>query len=94
MPLGFHFSYWKLSEDNKLSCVSKVVDSFAAYETKYISNTSNVHVVHSLDSFYSDPRNRRIKMAHAVWLVVNGLAGMPPNELDRMIENWRKNTTE
>jgi hypothetical protein len=22
------------------------------------------------------------------------LAGMPPNELERMIEKWRKNTTE
>jgi len=30
----------------------------------------------------------------ALLSAVNGLAGMPPNELDRMIEKWRKNTTE
>jgi len=71
-PYRTAFSYWKLNEDDKLSCVGKVVDSFAAYEKKYISNTFNVQVVDSLDSFYSDPRNRRIKMAHAVSLVVNG----------------------
>jgi hypothetical protein len=48
-------------------------------------------LVDGLDSFYGDFRNRRILVYSAVWLVLNEIAGTPQDELDKMIQSWRKN---
>ncbi len=93
MDLGNRFSYWDLlKEDTMKSCLSRVSTSFSTYEQKYMGNTTNSQLVDGLDSFYSDYRNRRIVLPSAVWLVVNGIAGMPQKDLDKMIESWRKNS--
>jgi hypothetical protein len=42
--------------------------------------------------FYKDYRNRKIRIYDAVWLVLNSIAGKPQDELDKMIESFRKNT--
>jgi hypothetical protein len=94
MPLGYHFAYWKFDENDKSTCLGKVVESFATYESKYIASTSNAQLVYNLNSFYSDVRNRRVRTAYAVWIVVNRIAGMPQKDLDRMIESWRDNATD
>ena len=94
MPLGYHFAYWRFDENDKSACLDKVVESFATYESKYISGTSNAQLIYNLNSFYSDARNRRIRTAYAVWIVINGIAGMPQKDLDRMIESWRDNATD
>jgi hypothetical protein len=44
-----------------------------------------------LDVFYSDYQNRRIKVYGAVWLVLNQISGKPEPEMQKLIENWRKN---
>lgn len=94
MDLGKQFSYWGLKDDPQKSCAGKVLDSFSDYKKKYFSNVTNIQLADGLDAFYEDYRNRRILVSDAVWLVVNSIAGTPQKDLDRMIENWRKNVTE
>ncbi len=94
MRLGYNFSYWEFAQDDaahgNADCVSKVGKSYNSLNDKYFSNVTNDQIVDGLDVFYSDYRNRRIKIADAVWLVVNEMAGTPRKELDKLIESWRK----
>jgi hypothetical protein len=93
MDLGYNFSYWSFVKDKEMNaCMGKVVQSYGDYSSKYFKNVTNVQLVDGLDSFYTDFRNRSIRVADAVWLVVNGIAGTPQERLDSMIENWRRNT--
>ena len=74
--------------------MTKVANSYDSYMRKYLSNVTNGQLVDGLDKFYSDFRNRRIKVNDAVWLVLNQVAGEPEAEMEKMIENWRKNTVK
>jgi len=38
-----------------------------------------------------DLRNLRILIPDAVWLVVNSIAGMPEEDFEKMVEDWRQN---
>jgi hypothetical protein len=91
--LGYNFSYWGFAEDDS-RCVSKVGKSYNSYSDKYFSNITNDQVVDGLDRFYADYRNRRIRVADAVWLVLNEIAGTSQKEMDQMIESWRKNSAD
>lgn len=92
MTLGQRFSYWSFAKNKKMNaCLEKVLDSYTEYSSKYFNNVTNGQIVDGLNSFYADYRNRRIKIADAVWLVVNGIAGTPQKELDTMTESWRRN---
>jgi hypothetical protein len=91
MDLGHNFSYWDFVKDKEMNaCMGKVAESYADYSSKYFKNVTNVQLVDGLNSFYTDFRNRSIRIADAVWLVVNGIAGTPQEKLDSMIENWRR----
>ena len=97
MDLGRDFSIWKwLRASNKAldPCLDKVAESYSEYNEKYLKNVTNGQLVDGLDNFYSDYRNRRITLKNAVWLVVNGIAGTPQDQLNKMIENWRRNTVQ
>jgi hypothetical protein len=90
MELGFRFSYWGIKDEKKIGTAFDVGISYSNYLKKYLSNVTSGQLVDGLDSFYSDFRNRRISMHGAVWLVVNSIVGTPKEELDKMIEGWRK----
>ena len=90
--LGHMFSYWDLVETReKTSCFSDTVKSFKTYSEKYAQNVTNDQIADGLTVFYSDYRNRSIRISDAVWLVLNTIAGTPQEKLDKMIENFRKN---
>ena len=92
MDLGHNFSYWKLlKEKEKDSCIGEIAESYREHSAKYFNNITNVQLMDGLDSFYADFRNRRIRVANAVWLVVNSIAGTPQEKLDSMVESWRRN---
>jgi|WetSurSiteA1Bulk_404760.scaffolds.fasta_scaffold06723_3 hypothetical protein len=92
MDLGYNFSYWKFIQKKEMnSCIIQMHESYSEYSDKYFKNVSNSQLVDGLDSFYVDFRNRSIRVADAVWSVVNSIAGTPQEELDSMIENWRRN---
>jgi hypothetical protein len=90
MNLGNKFSYWGL-DDPKGVVAEKVVGAYSAYSDKYVSEVTNGQLVDGLDKFYGDFRNRRIEVMGAIWLVLNEIAGTPEVEMQKMIENWRKN---
>jgi hypothetical protein len=90
--LGNRFSYWKFIADPEgKPCLTKVAISFSEYEDKYLSNVKVGQLADGLNDFYSDYKNRRIEVVDAVWLVLNGIAGTPKEELDKMIEAYRRN---
>src|SRR5690348_13566261 len=94
MDLGGDFSYWDLGDKNgggNDPCISKAANSYYANRKKYLAHITNDQLSDGLDEFYKDYRNRRILVHGAVWLVVNGIAGTPQKELDKMIESWRRN---
>ncbi len=88
--LGNDFSYWGLT-NSKGECVEPIAKSFSDNITKFVSGVTNAQLSDGLDSFYEDYRNRRIRVDHGVWLVLNEISGKPKDDMDRMIENWRRN---
>ena len=52
---------------------------------------TGAQLVDGLDKLYSDNRNGDITLSNAVTVVAHGAAGMPRNELAKMIEQYRKN---
>ena len=72
MELGENFSIWGTMNTQKADpAVGKAVSSYDQFANKYLTNVTNGQVVQGLDEFYSDYRNRRIKVASGVWIVLN-----------------------
>ena len=95
MQLGHNFSFWQFSNSKdraKQSCNSLVGSSYVEYSEKYFSNITNIQISDGLDTFYSDYRNRKIKIDGAMWLVAQEISGTPKTQMETMIENWRKNS--
>jgi hypothetical protein len=90
MNLGYYFSYSSIVKNNKADpCRRKVAESFHEHLSKF-KNVKSLQVVDGLNSFYGDFRNRSILVTDAVWLVVNSIVGTPKKELDKMIEDARR----
>jgi hypothetical protein len=90
--LGGQFSWWHLvGKDGTLDAreADRTKDSFDTYY-KMLKGTTNDQFRDGLDTFCSDYRNRRIPIVHGFWIVLNTIAGKPENELNVMIENFRK----
>jgi hypothetical protein len=93
MDLGHVFSFWKYASDKKSqqTWIPLTWESYGEYTQKYLNNVTAGQLIEGLDSFYSDYRNRRIRVSDAVWLVANSIAGTPEEQLNKMIESWREN---
>lgn len=93
MPLGGNFAWWDLKDKdgNYPTYLNKIYDSFEKYN-KYFINVSNSQIVDGLDTFYSDYRNKKIRIKDAIWIVVNSIAGKSPEEIEKLTQDFRKNT--
>jgi len=89
MDLGKQFSGWKYDDDEAF--ITKVMQSFAFYDDKFLKDVTNDQLADGLDVFYKDYRNRKIRVHRAVWLTLNSIAGTSQADLEKMIENFRKN---
>ncbi len=87
--LGHQFSSWKCLDDK--ACLDKVTESYQFYAHKYTKDVTNIQLADGLDVFYKDYRNRKIRVENAVWLTLNAIAGTPQADLDKMVDNFRKN---
>jgi hypothetical protein len=90
MELGNNSSYWNFPKEDS-DCFRKVDKSYHEYHKRYFTNVTSGEIVNGLNSFYSDFKKRRILVPDAIWLVVNGIAGMAKEELEKMTESFRKN---
>jgi hypothetical protein len=89
MVMGNEFSYWGVEKDD-INTATNVASSYSKYADKYLTNVTSGQLVDGLDTFYSDFRNRRIKVSNGVWIVVNQIAGKPEPDMQRMVESFRK----
>ncbi|MGA8216716.1 MAG: hypothetical protein WB799_24235 [Candidatus Sulfotelmatobacter sp.] len=92
--LGSKFSYWEChDEDVSKACLvnSKARESYEFYGNKYTKDVTNIQLADGLDVFYKDYRNRKIRVSDGVWLTLNAIAGRPQADLDKMVQNFRKN---
>lgn len=95
MDLGNYFSYWGMSNSKKdLDCSTKAINSYKYYANKYFNRITTGQLVDGLNEFFSDYRNRRIKISSSIWLVTNSIVGTPKEVVDKMIESWRKNDAD
>jgi hypothetical protein len=88
IELGDEFSLWQSKDSDYLA---KNLKSFDYYEEKYLKGVTNEQLADGLDIFFKDYRNRKISIHSAVWLTLNAIAGTPQADLDKMVENFRKN---
>ncbi len=97
MILGLDFATWKYQEPNTTNVeeagVAQALKSYNEYTKLYLHNVTSLQLSDGLDSFYSDYKNRRIKIEGAIWLVLNGISGMSKDKLETLTESWRKNAT-
>ena len=90
MGLGHRFSWWPLETDDKNSdCVPHVIDAYRGQIQRFLRNLDNRQLAAELDSFYAEPKNKSVRLADAVWVVANKLAGTPQSKLDAIIEEYR-----
>ncbi len=85
--LGYNFAHWGFDYTDE-ACFKKVVDSFEEYN-KYAAHVTSSQLSDGLDSFYSDYRNRKIRMTDAVWVVLKSISGTPQAEIDKLTEKYR-----
>jgi len=91
MRLGNDFSVWGVGQSST-DCkdAAKLVQSaYADYRSKYLTKVTNIRIVDGLDAFYSDAKNRGIRVNGATWLVLNQIAGKPAGEMQALVEKWR-----
>jgi hypothetical protein len=93
MQLGGEFSYWHMSDSEQKSCAGLTANSYSQMLDKYLGKVTAGQLTDGLTDFYEDYRNRSILIHGAVWLVVQSISGVPKDELEKLIESWRKNAT-
>lgn len=96
MDLGRNFAIWKYldsTDENEKQAVSLAIHAYDQYSDKYFAEVTAAQIVDGLNLFYADYRNRRIETTGAIWLVVNGIAGLSDQEHQELIESWRKHAT-
>jgi hypothetical protein len=86
---GSRFSYWGVRNDDTFA--PKAAASYEEYGSKYLEHVTNSQLVDGLDTFYADYRNRKLRIPDGIWLVLNSVAGTPQQDLEKMIESFRKN---
>lgn len=89
--LGNYFSYWGMKDKDENANVLGPIKSFSDYGAKYLAHVSNTQLSDGLTVFYQDYRNRKIELTEGIWLVLNTIAGTPEQEIQTMIEAYRKN---
>ena len=95
MELGEDFSIWGTLNTQKADpAVGKAVGSYDQFANKYLTECYEWPSVQGLDEFYSDYRNRRMKVASGVWIVLNEISGKSKDEMQKLIETHRKNAVQ
>ena len=91
LEVGYDFSYLDFGESPEdKACLSKVEASFNKHRVRYLKNVTNGQVVDGLNELYSDYKNRRIKIRAAFFLVLQSIAGLSKDELQKEIELQRR----
>jgi hypothetical protein len=91
MHLGNDFSFWDMTDQQKKAYLSPLTSSYTNMSQRYLSTVVAGQIRDGLNEFYADYRNRSILAIGAIWLVLQGIAGIPKDPLDQSIESWRKN---
>jgi hypothetical protein len=82
------------NKSEKPACVDDVAASSVDFRRKYLNHVTNDQISDGLDTFYADYRNRRIMVNNAILPVLMGIAGTPEEQVNKLIENLRKQASD
>jgi hypothetical protein len=87
MTVGLNLLEFGMSTEILIKTVTSRAGEVSAQKHVHISGAQ---LVDALDRFYSDSRNRNITVSNASTVVAHAVAGMPREELLKLIEQYRK----
>ena len=96
VPLGNNLTFWgnlDAKGSNTSSTWTVVVDPYRKMISKYFSHVNGSQISGGLDDFYKDYRNRSIEVKDAIWIVVNEIACTSKVDIEKLIENFRRNAS-
>jgi hypothetical protein len=91
MNLGNNLSVRMIDDKTGKDTIDLANHSYDYLIRKYLNNVSNDQIADGLDTLYSDYRNRNIGISNAVWVTLLSIAGTPQAEIDKNLEDFRKN---
>ena len=88
---GHCFTTWGLpgKAPNDASYLS-ATRSFNEHWDRFIAKAGYRQFLEGLDRFYAEERNSKIEIQHAMWVVMNEIAGVPEANLEAMTDAWRQ----
>jgi hypothetical protein len=90
MDLGHSYSIAQLLlKPSTKSCVKPASDSYQDLVKTYMNNVTVGQIVEGLDTFYSDYRNRSIRIYNAVMVVVMPFGGVSKEVIESYTEHLR-----
>jgi hypothetical protein len=94
--LGRDFAVRKFEEKQNLNVATTnmILNAFTETEQRLMSHVTVGQVVAGLDDFYKDYKNRKIESVDAVYVVLEGAAGMPKNDLEGWVELLRQGASK
>ncbi len=70
--------------------VNIIANSFAEVQEKYLSHVSIEQLVHELNKFYFNSRNKPILVSDAIYIIVNRTAGLSDSDYARLVDEYRR----
>ena len=91
MDLGNEFTYWGIKNPKKNPCAAQEDASYNTMMKRFFTGRDSGQIREGLDTFYNEPLNRPILISDGVWIVLEKLSGLPSDQWDKMVSNFREN---
>jgi hypothetical protein len=85
MALGQNLSLMGAGNSADPDCRSKIAQSYSYVRGKFFRSAGEGDIASALEELYAEPDNRSIIIGRAVWIAVNLLAGVPKEEVEKLV---------
>ena len=71
------------------ACQDKITPAYSKSAQKILTAVSPAQIADGVDALFKDKRNESVLMADAVYIALKSIAGMPPEETERLLQAAR-----